>query len=161
MAAVVVAFVIVLTQSRAAYLGLAAALGFLLLWRWPRLCWLLLPVAAITVLAGALGAGQPFMAMVGADNAVGGLEERAAIWRAALSAVHDFPLTGIGLGTFPVAIPLLYPLRVTIDSYPHAHNLFLQLAVDLGAPGLLVLRGHNGRGCCVTHSLVTRPKCTQ
>src|SRR5581483_2380180 len=53
----------------------------------------------------------------------------------------DFPFTGIGLNTFPIILDTLYPLfSVGPDAQvPHAHNLFLQTAVDLGVIGFVSL----------------------
>jgi len=53
--------------------------------------------------------------------------------------MQDFPYTGIGLGTFSRVAPVMYPyfLLGPDADVPHAHNLFLQVAVDLGIPGLV------------------------
>jgi putative inorganic carbon (hco3(-)) transporter len=55
-----------------------------------------------------------------------------------LMAVGDFPFTGTGLGTFRQVVRRLYPLNVspTYD-IAHAHNIFLQTALDVGIPGLI------------------------
>jgi putative inorganic carbon (HCO3(-)) transporter len=72
-------------------------------------------------------------------GAVGGLDERLEIWSRALYAIQDFSFTGVGIGTFNQVIPLLYPYFLIAPSadIPHAHNLVLQVAVDLGVPGLI------------------------
>jgi putative inorganic carbon (HCO3(-)) transporter len=42
------------------------------------------------------------------------------------------------MGTFPEVTRALYPnILLTVGDVPHAHNLFLQIAVDLGLPGLV------------------------
>ncbi len=53
----------------------------------------------------------------------------------------DFPVTGIGLGTFRSLLDVFYPLFTGSAStgVNHAHNEFLQAALDLGAGGLVVL----------------------
>jgi putative inorganic carbon (HCO3(-)) transporter len=69
------------------------------------------------------------------------------VWRWALQAVTDFPLTGIGLGTFRVAVHRLYPIATPIDyDISHAHNVFLQVALDIGLPGLVAYLGLLGGG---------------
>jgi putative inorganic carbon (HCO3(-)) transporter len=57
--------------------------------------------------------------------------------------IQDFPLTGIGMGAFETVANRLYPfflLGPDADA-PHAHNIFLQVAVDLGIPGLAAWLG--------------------
>jgi putative inorganic carbon (HCO3(-)) transporter len=54
-------------------------------------------------------------------------------------AIQDFPFTGTGLGTFRRVAPLLYPLFLIGSELDigHAHNVFLQVALDLGLLGLV------------------------
>ena len=53
--------------------------------------------------------------------------------------IQDFPYTGCGLGTFRRVVHILYPLFLVAPDVDigHAHNLFLQVALDLGVPGLI------------------------
>jgi putative inorganic carbon (HCO3(-)) transporter len=52
--------------------------------------------------------------------------------------IQDFPLTGIGMGSFGKLADRLFPFfSYQAGKIPHAHNIFLQLAVDLGIPGLV------------------------
>ena len=64
---------------------------------------------------------------------------RPEIWSRAIYAIQDFPFTGTGLGTFRRVVNLLYPLfTISPDTdIAHAHNMFLQVAVDVGLPGLI------------------------
>ena len=57
--------------------------------------------------------------------------------------LQDFPFTGIGMGTFRQVANLLYPffLAGPDAEIPHAHNLLLQVGVDLGLPGLVAWLG--------------------
>lgn len=67
------------------------------------------------------------------------LSVRAELWQRALFIVQDFPLTGVGLNTFPRVVELLYPLVLSSGDPrppPHAHNFLLQVAIDFGIPGL-------------------------
>jgi putative inorganic carbon (HCO3(-)) transporter len=76
----------------------------------------------------------------GARTAQFTLADRIAVWHVAWAMISDFPLTGIGLGMFPTVGRALYQSRGfygwgSIDEIPHAHNLLLQVAVDVGLPG--------------------------
>jgi putative inorganic carbon (hco3(-)) transporter len=64
---------------------------------------------------------------------------RVEIWSRALYTIQDFSFTGCGLGTFREVVWILYPLfRISPSSeVAHAHNIFLQAAVDTGVPGLI------------------------
>lgn len=66
------------------------------------------------------------------------LSFRQEVWRWGITAVGDFPFTGTGLGTFRRVLFRLYPVRIDPTyNLGHAHNIFLQIALDLGVPGLI------------------------
>ncbi|MFQ5610160.1 MAG: O-antigen ligase family protein [Woeseiaceae bacterium] len=53
-------------------------------------------------------------------------------------SIGDFPFTGTGLGSFRQVTRRLYPLNVQADyDIAHAHNIFFQVALDIGLPGLI------------------------
>jgi len=68
------------------------------------------------------------------------LTGRTEIWMRAGFAILDFPITGIGLGTYAPVISVLYPFDASGEIRPlaDAHNLYLQTALDFGVGGLLV-----------------------
>jgi putative inorganic carbon (HCO3(-)) transporter len=75
------------------------------------------------------------------ETAIGNLGTvnfRVEVWQWALVAVQDFPFTGTGLGTFRQVVHRLYPIDVS-PSYDiaHAHNIFVQVGLDTGLPGLI------------------------
>jgi putative inorganic carbon (HCO3(-)) transporter len=51
--------------------------------------------------------------------------------------LQDFAFTGIGLGQFDRVLHALYVplLNGPLEVVPHAHNLFLEYALELGIPG--------------------------
>ncbi len=135
--------VVVLTQSRGAVLGLAAAMVVLILWRVPRAIWLA-PLGVISAASafywlGAENTENLFLTSEASAKAVGRFE----LWNRALSMLQDFPFTGIGLGRFQDIIVRMYPvfLNSTSAPLPHAHNLYLQTGVDYGLPGLVAFLG--------------------
>ena len=147
------AVLLLLTQSRGAWLG-AGLGGLLLLALWGlalprsrrrRAMWV---VCALGVLAIGLGAAaigperlQALWQEPGRMTALGNLGSlgfRQEVWRWALMATQDFLFTGCGLGTFREVVRLLYPLNVAPGyDIAHAHNIFLQVALDVGVPGLI------------------------
>lgn len=127
------------TQSRGAELAVGVVSIILLILRWPRLIYsvplLLLLGIGIVVWSGP----QKFLEMLVFSTATPGLDQRLEIWSRAGYALWDFVFTGIGMGTFDLVIPRLYPyfLISPAEPIPHAHNLYLQLGLDLGLPGLI------------------------
>ena len=130
---------IVASQSRGALLAAVVSLAVVAALRW-RPVRIALPVAAAVVLSLAALRGQgSVLSEVLKSDSVGDLAVRVEIWSRAAQAIGDYPITGLGIGTFRSVVPALYPY---VQSDPakvhHAHNLFLQVASDLGLPGLSV-----------------------
>lgn len=128
-----------LTLSRGAWIAGAVALFVVLVRHWRRLLWLI-PIAFSTT--GLLAWRGELLALLEAlvsGGVVPTLERRIEIWSRALYMIRDFPFTGIGVGTFQQVADVLYPffLAGPDAEIPHAHNLLLQVAVDLGLPGLV------------------------
>ncbi len=127
---------LILTQSRSAWLG--AVVGLLILGLWyNRWFGLTVPLAAIAsylvirynVVGIANVVWTPAVAMR--------FQGRLDIWQQSIDMIRDFPFTGIGLSNFPYVV-LNYPafLGKPGDWEFHAHNIYLQVALDLGLPGL-------------------------
>jgi len=134
------ATVLALTQSRGAALAGSVGAFAVIFLRWPRLrpATPLLILLAPLALAGvdAIGPAAP-AAAAGAISM--GWDGRLELWSRALYILADFPFTGAGIGTFDRVVPILYPLFLSTPGSPvsHAHNLILQVGVDLGLPGLI------------------------
>ena len=60
----------------------------------------------------------------------------ANIWFGSLQALSEAPWTGVGLAR-STAVGLRLPLAGVRTIVPHAHNLALQVGLDLGLPGLV------------------------
>lgn len=139
--------VLLLSQSRGALLGLILGLSCMLLvnWRWGR--WLLLAgtvaamiglaVIPLNSLSTTLESAERLEQVTGSLT----LAARIEIWSRALYGVQDFPFTGVGLGTFRRIVHVLYPFFILSPDFDiaHAHNFFLQMALDFGIPGLIAL----------------------
>ncbi len=144
---------LLLTQSRSAWLGvLTGLLLLLLLWgatsessRNRRLIRIGAGVliALVLLLLVAMGPQriQQLWLSPPQETAVGSLSTlnfRQHLWPWAIQAVGDFPITGTGLGTFRQVAGRLYPIPIGPDlDFAHAHNVFLQVVLDLGIPGLI------------------------
>lgn len=114
----------------------AGLLGALLAW----------PRRAYLVALGALLAAAVAGSLIGWDTVLrqlsnGGLgmslEQRGEIWSRALVLLHDLPFTGVGFDNYRRLVALRMPLMLMREpTVSHAHNLYLQIALDLGLPGL-------------------------
>ncbi len=171
-------FLLIATQSRSGWLAALISLLILLAARvatirrtvWRRAVWglclgLLLVVGLFLSQLGP-GALSRMWTEPPRDTLVGSLTSlafRQEVWRWAITATTDFPATGTGLGTFRRVVHRLYLTQIPVDyDFGHAHNMFLQVAVDTGLPGLvayLALLGGaflNG-GWLIRHSPPWRP----
>ena len=139
--------VILLTGSRGGFLGLLVVAGYLLLARFPTarggLTRRFNPVKFAVIGAGALllavtvpPATWERMATIGSvgdDYNVTAEDGRIAIWKRGLSAMGQRPV-GYGLATFGSVEGQHGGGR-----YQSAHNSWIQIGVELGIPGALVL----------------------
>ena len=130
--------ILVLSQSRGALIGLAAALGVMVLlyWRWSW--W---PFFALGAIGAFMAWYQGIVILLNtltSSNTEGSFAGRLEVWSRTFHMIQDFAFTGIGIGTFGPILDAMYPLFLaTPGSVPHTHNLFLQVAVDVGLPGLI------------------------
>jgi O-antigen ligase/glycosyltransferase involved in cell wall biosynthesis len=112
-------------------------------------CRLALPVAgaaaaAVLLTAGAGRVSESLLALPLFPGGPATATHRLQLWGQAIDLIRAAPLLGIGIGTFPQALagagwpPQPPGGGAAPANIPHAHNLYLQLALDLGLPGLLV-----------------------
>jgi O-antigen ligase len=144
-------FVFLLCQSRSAYVGLLVSgivlIPLMLGRRWQMLS--LVGLVAVIMLAAGFSSlygvdtllHQALGSSVSNDpiSPVYGVEGRIKVWTLALGAIQKFPITGMGMNNFREMVNALNPLN---PPYPgkeifHAHDEFLQAALDLGLPGLV------------------------
>jgi len=130
--------VMVLTQSRGAWMALGIAILALVILRW-RFGWLILVPVFVLLFVLIIHLGiTPLLDAIAASGAISGINGRMEIWSRAVYMIKDFPLTGIGMGSFMEVADALYPFFLNSPgTIVHAHNLFLQIPVDLGIPGFL------------------------
>ena len=148
---IVLPFLIVLTQSRGAFVALLAFGAIALKDQWRRGRMLLLTAAAIVaVLVAApdsvwrrLGtlkevARQDERVQVGDE---GSAEQRLEIWKVARAMIADQPMTGVGLGAYPEA-HYIYAQRPefnpTARGKRDTHSTYLNILAEMGLPGLIL-----------------------
>ena len=141
-----------LTASRGAWLGMAAAaLAALYLFVRTTLqqratrrtigLWLLDGLALLAVLAGlgfylAVIASPAFDARIGASAQGGSALSRIALWRDSIPLIEDYFFTGSGLGATAM-VYATYAYLLHVPYLYHAHNFYVQVALEQGAPALL------------------------
>lgn len=139
------ATVLVLTQSRSAWMGGLVGLATVAWLRWRRSRWLILVAAFVFVVWLLVMAPELSVevAQPGPDSRTvvdaGSLGERSGPWLRALDMIAQFPLTGSGLGAYRLIAHLFGPVPLPEPALDvaHAHNVFLQVAIDVGIPGLV------------------------
>ena len=127
-----------LTKSRGAWMGFGAGIAVVTFFTLAR-SWKTLLGLSIAGLLGLVGlASSPIGQKLFALDLLGGVEGRLEIFSRSLLMIRDFPFTGIGMGSFDRVVDTFYPFFLySPGQIVHAHNLFLQIAVDLGLPGLI------------------------
>ena len=133
-------FVLVLTQSRSAWLGLAAVATAVLWWAWKSS--FARTVIVCSVVAAVVVGGSAIFRDTSNPAAANGLvpaTTRPQLWARALHYIWEDPITGIGLDTFRIKAQETSPPFEggNARDVVHVHNVFLQTALDLGIPGLI------------------------
>jgi O-antigen ligase len=138
------ALVLLLTQTRGAWLALSLAAGMAVVWhfaqsftrstRAARVVW-----GTIVVLCGAALLILLAVTSLG-DLLIDSSGQRPDIWRNSLALINDYPLTGLGLAGFEMAYST-YALLVHVGHTIHAHNLWFDMWLNLGFIGVLSLAG--------------------
>ncbi|MHA1569405.1 MAG: O-antigen ligase family protein, partial [Alphaproteobacteria bacterium] len=143
-------FLLALIQSRAALLGFG--LGFVVLaglaLRQLDRRRLLILVGGVVAALGLANLALQLAPAAGAQDLLTRLAtlqdtgaagySRFVIWGPAWELLRQHPFTGIGLGTYFLAIPpTLHPADHSAGFY--VHNDYLQIALETGLPGLLLL----------------------
>ena len=132
---------ILLMQSRTAWLGLFGGMLVLMLSH-QRLRQSRTVLALAAVLVVIAGAGIARIADAPPDqplNAAVSVAQRVELWSKGIDAIRDSPVTGTGMNMFRRLLPLRYPTFLMTSDYDaaHAHNHLLQVALDIGLPGLI------------------------
>lgn len=113
--------------------GVWIALGCRLPVRWTLVILMILVVIGIGV-----GRWPNALALIVDQTLLLAARQRIEIWQRAISTIRSFPFSGVGMGNFEAWIRYAQPLLLLDEpTVTHAHNLYLQVAVDLGLPGTM------------------------
>ena len=138
--------VLLLSQSRGAWLAISAAVVLVasVRFRWVR--WTVMAAILIALILGLVY--QPWNHLMAEQQSITSgaeisLAARLEIWSRAIYGIQDFPFTGMGMNTFRKVVHVLYPLfTISPDvDIASAHNNILQTALDLGIPGMIAYVG--------------------
>jgi O-antigen ligase len=153
--AILVPFVIFLSGSRGAMLGLLFLIGTVFLAGRRKLQMLLVAATAALLVVflapstalerflqiGQLGTNEQQLAEV---EDLGSARQRYEVWRVARRVIAEHPLTGVGPGVYPVA-HLATSRRAEFDRTAwgarDAHSTYITAIAELGAPGALFFFG--------------------
>ncbi len=147
---VTIAFVLLLLallfgQSRTAMVGILVALALLISLLIPRgkwrnrawIGWGLLLVLQLFLIF------NPAQRELLDDRDEVSFRARLYMWQSGLDILQDYPFTGVGMNMYRTGtIRQQYPVQGYENRVlPHIHNEVMQIAVDMGIPGILVFLG--------------------
>ena len=150
LAALIIAFGLVLTVSRGAWVAASAAAIMAASWllaarlshrvRWGAAGQLGLAVLAVEIIAVAALAflAQTPALQVSLFTYSPGIADRPTLFSEALLVARDYPFTGAGLGAFAM-IHSTYVLLIPVPVKVHVHNMYLHVLTEQGVLGLVSL----------------------
>ncbi len=141
-------FGLIMTGSRSAWLGFGLAIGYTIyfIWRFGSgrrilLRWLidLLMLAFTIAFLGSIFLSLKVPEFEAVPNIIFGdsFSSRTKLWQDSLLLIQDYPFTGSGLGSTTMVYSS-YVFLLHVPFSPHAHNLYMQIAIEQGIPGLIV-----------------------
>ena len=130
---------LLLTYSRGAWLSILAVIGVYGILCNRKIFWLLI-LLPIAIFFGHDAVLERIMSIVNPTDTSSTL--RIALWESTIAMIVDKPLFGIGWGAYWLVYPeydfFLQNGNVKIF---HAHNMYLNIAAEIGIPGLIAFLG--------------------
>ena len=124
-----------LTLTRGAWIAVCFATIYMAICFKRRLLWGLLILAVLSPLLMPQDVKERFATIW--QRPSGFMSERPQWWKTSAQLIAKYPLTGIGIGRFRHEYKLHAPPDMYHEPY-HAHNIYLQIAVEQGIPSLLL-----------------------
>lgn len=151
---VLVSLLIFLTQSRGALLALMASVLFLVLLSKRRGQHLTI-IGALAVVAALAAPRGVWDRLAGLSNVSvatgmqgvdeeGSAEARWRIWQIAARMVREYPITGVGIGMYPIHHARLsndLDERRSVRGRRDTHSAYFRIAAEMGIPGLALFLG--------------------
>ena len=129
---------LVLTLTRAAWIGVFVATLYIAIYFQRKLLWGLLAIALLSPFLMPQAVKDRFEIM--RQRPSGFMSERPQWWKTSVQLIAKHPITGIGLGRFRHEYQLHAPAGFHHKPY-HAHNIYLHIAVEQGIPSLILFLG--------------------
>lgn len=123
-----------LTRSRGAFLAFGLAWFFVLIF---RRAWKLLVALLICAVIFVALMPRSMIIHLDADNKEQSIVERGELWHRAFDVIKARPLTGTGINTYAVAHQQFDTRKNWRVKDYYAHNGYLQMAAEIGLPGLI------------------------
>jgi O-antigen ligase len=136
--------------SRGGFLGLAAA-ALWLVWHTDRRVRNLVLISVVVIPLSLAVPVSPLHRFLDPSADHGSAQFHLEAWRAGLRMIEAHPIAGVGLGNFKPLMPLYGESGLKVDPIGQwqqspdidsvAHNMFIEVAAELGLPALLVFLG--------------------
>ncbi|MCE5285393.1 MAG: O-antigen ligase family protein [Pelosinus sp.] len=126
---------LVLTYSRGAWISLLFVAGAYGLYYNRKVFWLMLPLVGILLFLHN-GFYERILSIANPTDSSAAM--RMALWQSTLAMIAEKPLLGIGWGAYWMVYPKYdFFLNDPNTTIFHAHNMYLNIAAEVGTPGLL------------------------
>lgn len=128
---------LVLTYSRGAWISLLAVIGAYGFLHNRKILWLLLFIPVVVFFYAHDSLMGRILSIFNPTDTSSTL--RMALWESTIAMIIDKPLFGIGWGAYYLVYPE-YDFFINDGNIKifHAHNMYLNIAAEIGIPGLLV-----------------------
>jgi O-antigen ligase len=125
---------LVMTQTRGAWVGLAAGGGLILGFRQKRLLLALPLVAVLIFLASPDAVRARIRSIIDPQDITA--RERLFMWGSGIQIVRDHPWTGVGINGVKGVYPAYKHPNAVRDQRPHLHSNLFQIAAERGLIGV-------------------------
>lgn len=126
------------TQTRGAWLGTTLSLlVFALRSRKTIIASIIILILSLAVLSQ----NPTFMGRLSSITDITAEGDRIEMWQSTFKMIRDYPLFGIGGGTYSLVYPKYKLPTASEPNQPYAHNILLTIAVEFGLIGAVLFSG--------------------